>query len=144
MRLYFDFEDDGEVDDLVVGRAALMLPHDGVAREHLLEVAGGCLLAPFDDDAIEVLRVLADPTKCRVELSTAAFRGDECPPEVPCAPGCPRCAGRGGFHAARAKLMPAKPPPPPVSRRRLSRRPARELVRTGQYGAGMAPGGAAA
>ena len=91
-----------------------MLP-DGVDREHLLEVAGGCLLAPFDDDAIEVLRVLADPTKCRVELSTAAFRGDECPPEVPCAPGCPRCAGRGGFHAALAKLMPAKPPPPPAS-----------------------------
>ena len=114
-RLNFDFEEDGEVDDLVEGLAALMLPHDGVDREHLLEVAGGCLLAPFDDDAIEVLRVLADPTKCRVELSTAAFRGDECPPEVPCAPGCPRCAGRGGFHAALAKLMPAKPPPPPAS-----------------------------
>ena len=37
------------VDDLVEGLAALMLPHDGVDREHLLEVAGECLLAPFDD-----------------------------------------------------------------------------------------------
>ena len=109
-RLNFDFEEDGEVDDLVEGLAALMLPHDGVDREHLLEVAAGCLLAPFDDDAVEVLRVLADPSKCRVELSTAAFRGDDCPPEVPCAPGCPRCAGRGGFHAAcDDRRPPARP-----------------------------------
>lgn len=114
-RLNFDFEEEGEVDDLVEGLAALMLPADGVERKHLLEVAGGVLLAPFDADAMDVLRVLADPAQCRVELSTAAFRSADAKPEAPCAPSCPRCNGRGGFHAALAKLMPSLPPPPPAS-----------------------------
>ena len=38
-RLNFDFEEDGEVDDLVEGLAALMLPHDSVDRLSLIHIS---------------------------------------------------------------------------------------------------------
>ena len=119
--LGFDYAGEDEADELVEELAKLMLPMYGIPRASLLRARHECREEAVGPEALAVLKAVADPGACRVELLDSALAADDAAePAAPC-PGCPRCSGRAGFHAAldalakkgRRSCAPVDAPPPP-------------------------------